>query len=772
MPLHLPKLDIRTFDQLVTEGQALISRYAPAWTDHNFHDPGITIIDLFAWLIEMDFYRLDRTTEASFRSFLRLVGVESRPAQVAETVLVFHLNKGKSAVSLPRGLQVANADAAIVFQIANGIHISSSRLTVVLTGGEDALVSRSAENQAAGKSYLPFGSRPRLGDALYLGFDQPLAEKPVELSLYVCAGLPEADRTTRERLIAEWKAIKASGQECPRGIEPDLPDWGQHYSARTVWEYYASSGEWTPLSTMSDETRGLTLSGPVRFIAPVKREHVAGGVKGKPYVGMYFIRCRLVTGGYECPPEIIRIAINAVQARHAADVGMEELKPSDGTAGQVFQLGHTPVVPGSTRVQVLVNGIEDSQWHEVLVWDRVGPHDRKYLLVPESAEIVFGNGRQGRVPQAGAKLRTTYQVGSDTVGNVGPETVTKPLAGAHNSALVPAWDTVLKNLVVEQPFAAVGGRSAEPLSEAKGRAANSVSDPPRAVTLADFEALALATPGVPVARANALADYNPAMPCLPALGCLTVVVVPRCLDPRPEPSPKMLQAVERYLNRRRTLTTELHVIGPSYTIVAVSARLHVAPGTDLRKLKELSRSKLDDFLNPLRGGPDESGWPVGRGVYRTEVMAMLNSIPGVTHVSDVQLRGEKEPAVLSGYVALVVPVPTTRGSRIVVSARLQVAGSTDVKELREQAQSMLERFFYSLPGCPDKCARSAQLDASRADLTTLLSALPGVIFVDEVSVDAEAGSEARCGNLSVCPHGLIAAGEHHITVGERGSCHE
>src|SRR5262245_39188915 len=154
MPLPMPRLDNRTFDQLVAEGQTLLPRLAPGWTDHNIHDPGITLIELFAWLVETDFYRLDRTPEASYRSFLRLVGVEPQPAKVAETVLVFTLDQSGNPAGDPRRLparfQVATADQSIVFQTAHHLDVSPAKLTKVLTGPEEAPVDRSKENEAAG----------------------------------------------------------------------------------------------------------------------------------------------------------------------------------------------------------------------------------------------------------------------------------------------------------------------------------------------------------------------------------------------------------------------------------------------------------------------------------------------------------------------------------------------------------------------------------------------------------------------------------------------
>src|SRR5262249_33498825 len=73
MPLPLPNLDDRRWTDLVEEARALIPTFDPAWTDHNPSDPGITLIELFAWLAEMLIYRADRIPERHTLTFLRLL---------------------------------------------------------------------------------------------------------------------------------------------------------------------------------------------------------------------------------------------------------------------------------------------------------------------------------------------------------------------------------------------------------------------------------------------------------------------------------------------------------------------------------------------------------------------------------------------------------------------------------------------------------------------------------------------------------------------------
>ena len=80
MPLEVPNLDDRRWADLVDDARALIPRVAPRWTDHNVHDPGITFIELFAWLAEMQIYQLNRVGERHREVFGRLAGVRRRPA--------------------------------------------------------------------------------------------------------------------------------------------------------------------------------------------------------------------------------------------------------------------------------------------------------------------------------------------------------------------------------------------------------------------------------------------------------------------------------------------------------------------------------------------------------------------------------------------------------------------------------------------------------------------------------------------------------------------
>ena len=136
MPLPLPTLDRLTYDELVSEGRSSLPALAPGWTDYNAHDPGITLLELFAWLAEGSSYRLDNIPDESYRAFLRLAGVVPRPAQVAETLLVFRTSC--RACALPAGVRVQSPTDNVVFQTTHRCIVSDAKLqAVVSAAGRD-----------------------------------------------------------------------------------------------------------------------------------------------------------------------------------------------------------------------------------------------------------------------------------------------------------------------------------------------------------------------------------------------------------------------------------------------------------------------------------------------------------------------------------------------------------------------------------------------------------------------------------------------------------
>lgn len=119
---QLPKsnLDDRTFSDLVQECLLRIPRYCPEWTNHNPGDPGITMIELFAWLTDQMLLRFNQVPRRNYVLFLELLGIRLLPPTPAKTDLTFYLSQAQpNPIAIATHTEVATVrtetEAAVIF---------------------------------------------------------------------------------------------------------------------------------------------------------------------------------------------------------------------------------------------------------------------------------------------------------------------------------------------------------------------------------------------------------------------------------------------------------------------------------------------------------------------------------------------------------------------------------------------------------------------------------------------------------------------------------
>ncbi len=640
MPLTAPNLDDRTFQQIVDQARRRIPRYAPEWTDHNETDPGITLVQLFAWMTEMTLYRLNQVPERNYVKFLELLGIELQPARPARAELTFELARDDlETVIVPRGTEVAAAGddgQPLVFETDEALIALGAKLAAVQSFDGFAYTALTTSNAAAGQWFHPFGAGAREGAALVLGFDSPLAMTGEEINLAVEVFTDDP------------------GSE-PRCCDPGL---GLPPPSTLEWQFW-DRVRWQTLSLVADETRAFTGSGHVYLQGPGERakRDLLGAVAGKE---LYWLRCRLVRSGYDRAPRLEAVLTNTAGATQAQTVRDEVLGGSDGRPGQGFTLANVPVVArdealGTTAsdgrpvtvasLLLEVNeGAGDGDfepWQEVDDFFASGAGDPHYTLDRTTGEIGFGDGRRGRIPVAnpdrpGANVvAREYRYGGGRRGNVG--------AGAV-SELQSLVDGVAG---VGNRRPAAGGADEETLAEAKLRAPAELKARGRAVTAEDFEHLARQTPGVRIRRAKALPLVHPRYSGAPVPGVVTVVVVPDAEGGRPVPSEQTLRAVCVHLDRHRLLTNELYVVAPRYREVVIEADVVARPDADLAAVHRGMVGGLVRYFHPLAGGEDGRGWEFGRDVFYSRVYRVLLDVDGVDRIRDNQLEikldGERQP---------------------------------------------------------------------------------------------------------------------------------
>jgi len=179
MGLPVPNLDDRTFQDLVREARSMIPRYCPEWTDHNLSDPGITLIELFAWMVDILLYRLNKVPRKNYIKFLEMIGVKMAPASPATTDITFRLSAPQpAAMTIRAGTEAATlrteTEESIAFSTDTDLRIEVPTLSYFLITRDDVNFVDFLPELGRGKPIDLFREIPQEGNAFYLGFAEPL----------------------------------------------------------------------------------------------------------------------------------------------------------------------------------------------------------------------------------------------------------------------------------------------------------------------------------------------------------------------------------------------------------------------------------------------------------------------------------------------------------------------------------------------------------------------------------------------------------------------
>lgn len=644
MSLPEPHLDDLRFQRdLVDEARRRIIQYCPEWTDYNVSDPGITLIELFAWMTELTVYRLNQVPEKNYIRFLELLGIRLQPASSAWTELTFYLSapfpiapEDDTVAFVPAGTEVATRrneqDEEVIFTTDDRLLIAPPLLEQLRREDD---VNRNYLPRLGVEPFYAFRrTRPQEGDTFYLGFDPAQPLSGAILNLWFSCERTQATGIKREDPPLVWECSLGDGrwQELPPSTRP---------------------GEKDTTGGLNNEEGSLTLYLPLT--AQADRVH------GRE---AYWVRCRYEQrrkeqGRYSESPRIQGITAYtlgaATLATHAVIIENEFLGNSSGEPGQRFFLEHAPVLDllAGETVQ-----IEEKQYGEMVFvpWERVEDfsrsdrHDRHFTLDTATGELSFGPGirqpdgsvqQYGRVPETGRRIRfARYRHGGGVTGNV-PANRIQVLKSS-----VPYIDHVT-NLQRSS-----GGRDPETLDEAKMRARRELRAQQRAVTAEDYENLCRqASRAVARVRCNTPCAGNSLPP-----GTVELLVVPDvreailagdlaplAIDPR------LHGMIHSHLDQYRLITTSLQVRSPRYLGVRVEAEIVPAPLSAPDEVRRRAREALYQLLTPLpmEGSEEQNGqnggeapyegWPFGHDLYVTELYALLQGIPGVKHVRDVRV---------------------------------------------------------------------------------------------------------------------------------------
>ncbi len=616
LDIEIPKLDDKTFDDLVNELRLRIPRYAPEWTDFNESDPGMTLVQLFAWLSEMLQYRLNQVPERNYLKFLQLLGLELNPALPALAHLTFQVKENAQANPVPHNTRIqaqpSSGGDPLIFETEKGLDLIRFILQEVQVFDGTAFSKLTEANQAEDTTFRPLGWIPQANSALYLGFSPGTLN--IEGRLF--------PRQMCFRVFLPFTAQDCAEQNCREAKHPPAPP------ISLVWEYRPSvdTHYWKRLNLFKDETAAFTREGYILVEGPKEMQSTQEGKVDEP---LYWIRCRLVTGSYRSGhyPEIDFIRPNTVPARNLITIHEELVGTSEGHPRQSFILARRPVLRDSLVLVVEEPDGTNREWKRRDDFLASGKTDLHYVLNHNTGEIGFGDGKRGLIPPAGAEIvARKYCYGGGASGNLPKHQIGTPLTHLQG----------VEKVVNERR--AEGGRDEEKIAELKKRAPAILRSRNCAVTSQDFAAKAAEAGGV--LKATAIPLMHPDHPGIDVPGAVTVVIVPDTKDVPPIPSSELIRQTCNYLDQFRLVTTEVYVKKPEYLDVKLELRLVAERYAALDAVAEKVIKALNDseYLNPKEQ-------EFGRDIYPSRFYDVILDIKDIRSVEslNVYVKGRLQP---------------------------------------------------------------------------------------------------------------------------------
>lgn len=648
--LNKRNLDDQTYESIVESALGRLPWICPDWTDHNAHDPGITVLELLAWYKEMQQYQLNRFSNALKEKLLKLAGVRRKAASPASCYVELPKNSpprlASARMETPEGIPFELAEAvpkqrtSIQSVQAGGVELWEMLLSGNLTFQPFAFGGRGDTELRIGFDSLSEGTlrlwfdveepegvkrnpfshpnqRPRelVWHMEGAGDVQPKLDETHALSQsgYVAFDLPESWQPDEDGLW--WLTVRLMDPGCEESVRlyglsanryqaVQRETWAQNFlftaAESMLWEVLM------PDAMAKDAALAVFLNKGGDWVQTADYETERGETG---------LLLRLDTTGIRQDGEENLLVVCLDQNR----VGTL-LFDTDGLPNETLtlHLDDKRVLPESFTLLCKTldtdGAIRLRPWRCVDDFYACGPRDRVFVYDAVRETITFGDGEHGALVQKGegAVLVTGMVLSLCSGGNI-----------PQDAGLVFLEDDM------EAPNgAAAGGADRETVNEAAARFLRELSDTEKCASAADYERLARTTPGLRVAAAKALPGYDPDEPTGGnGSPVVTVVVVPASSKPRMLPDGRFLKEVQDRLERLRPICTRVKVIPPAYEDVYATVRIK---GRD-----SITRQAVHSLLERYLSAEDAGiGGPVRPG----EVAARLQAMPGVLQVLSVNLR--------------------------------------------------------------------------------------------------------------------------------------
>ncbi|MEX0268923.1 putative baseplate assembly protein [Leptolyngbyaceae cyanobacterium UHCC 1019] len=727
MPIPIPSLDDRNFEDLVEELIARIPAHTPEWTNPRSGDPGRTLLELFAWLGDTLLYRANLIPERQRLAFLRLLGVPLRPAVPAQGIVSLAINDTittasstlqpyvtiKGSVNFETRSEITVFPVtAIAYHKAPLTHAEQAKYANVVTGLQQIY-------QLPPGAAAPYFTKPVFanGQPDIAGFD--IVQKTLDHSLWVALLAPKLESDVVRQVRETLGTNPTGGQPLLNvGVVPTIAFADEFEEIRSriqipfVWEIstgrtIAGNPQYIPLRVVADSSAGLTRQGVMRLALPATSQIgvpsndvrtseglMAGTGDSPPRIDTPQIANRLVAWLRLRPTRLDTLSlslswvgINAVEIDQRQTLTARVIGTSDGSADQVFALPDTSVELATLQIEVEEPDQGWQPWsaiEDLALAGREITNGSVYQPDSEAGTIRFGDSLRGRIPGTGRRIRVAFmRSGGGTSGNLPPGHLTEVATAKLLDGKPPT-----AKLKVVQPLATDGGSDAETLTEAERRIPDLFRHRDRAVTEDDYRRLVATAPGIRVGRVEILPRFKPQQRRMGVPGVISVMVLPQqgsTEPPNPRPDRLLLETIHAYLDSRRPLATELYVIGCDYQPLGISVAVQIQDGFGQDSVLVDVREALRRFLWSLpSGGSQGKGWQLGRAVSDRELEVIVARVPGISTVEELYLfrkqqgHGDWQLIKANGKVASLTLAPWQLPELLAVVA---VVGSAAPKTL-------------------------------------------------------------------------------------------
>lgn len=255
MPIKPPNLDDRRYADIVREARALIPQYCPEWTHLGDSDPGMTLVQLFAWMTEMTIFRLNRVPDKTYVHFLNFIGEERREAKPASVPLTFFIrNEGVNVVEIPSYTRCSTRQSggadALHFLTTDALTVHNSaleRIIAVRAGAKPMVREIPFETDERLEQVVEFGG----GSGVQLFHMDPVEHGPQSFTTYQYLYLAHDDFRLMDFTIQP--GVPAGYLRVRSASEDNLP-----IAAMFKWERKTEKG-WVPIEVREEEEEVLGL---------------------------------------------------------------------------------------------------------------------------------------------------------------------------------------------------------------------------------------------------------------------------------------------------------------------------------------------------------------------------------------------------------------------------------------------------------------------------------------------------------------------------------